>query len=144
MSSQPPLFERPLITTPRPGADVQPTRHFQEFTLPAKYMGMGWGSSGFVDEDRTFRMCELTSRQKEAAGKRAGQSTVKLTHELVFGSISQVGSWATANARDAWTTWWDAIGPKAQRLVEAAFVQLNSVDEEDVASFLGSGTQGAS
>lgn len=142
--TQPPLFERPLITTPRPGADVQPERHYQEFTLPEKHMGMGWASSGFTDRDRTFRMCELTSRAKEAAGKRAGQSTVKLTHELVFGSISRVGDWDTARARDAWTNWWDAIGPKAQRLVEAAFVALNSVDEEDVASFLGSGTTGAS
>lgn len=86
--------------------------------------------------DLQFRMVELTSREQDKAAKLAGDSKSKLTRELIFASLYRVGDWPTNGNRRKLEAWYKAIGPRCQRLVEAAFVALNSVEEEDVASFL--------
>ena len=65
-----------------------------------------------------------------------GTRLTRLTRELIWAAIHQVGDWPTNGNRRKLQAWWKAIGPKAQRLVEAAFVALNSVEEEDVEMFL--------
>jgi len=114
-------------------------RPFMEYTLPEAHLGLGWGSSEFGDADRTFRLVEITPRQQDQAAKVAGNNPSALGRELMFHALWQVGDWKTRRERDRLNRWWDAIGSKGRRLVEAAFMRMQSVEEADVDSFLDSG-----
>ena len=92
--------------------------------------------------DLQFRMVELSPREQDKASKLAGDSKPRLTRELLYAAIYQVGEWPKATNRSKLERWWRAIGPRAQRFVEAAFVAMNSVEEEDIKMFLDSAISG--
>lgn len=143
--------ETDLFTSPTPPqAGGGPVRAYRQWTLPTKLLSGAWSHSEFGESDLTFRMVELRGSEKESAGKRAGSqaSPVLLTQdqllgqELILASMVQVGDWKTARERDKLMRWWDAIGAKCQRLVENAWVAMNSVDEAEIEGFLDSGVNG--
>jgi len=105
-------------------------RPFIEYTIPESMVGLGWGSSGFSEADRSFKMTEISPRQQDHAAK------------LMFAAVWQVGEWKAARERAKLEAWWDAIGSKGRRLVEAAFMRMQSVEEVDVEMFLSSGKPG--
>jgi len=117
-------------------------RPFIEYTIPESMVGLGWGSSGFSEADRTFKMTEISPRQQDHAAKIAGQNASALGRELMFAAVWQVGEWKAARERAKLEAWWDAIGSKGRRLVEAAFMRMQSVEEVDVEMFLSSGKPG--
>lgn len=117
-------------------------RPFMEYTIPESMVGLGWSSSGFSDGDRTFKMTEISPRQQDHAAKIAGQNASALGRELMFASLWIVGDWKTAKERAKLDRWWEAIGSKGRRLVEAAFMRQQSVEEVDVETFLSSGKPG--
>jgi len=92
--------------------------------------------------DLQFRMVELTAREQDKAAKLAGDSKSRLTRELIFAAIYQVGEWPKAGNRSKLDKWWLAIGPRGHRFVEAAFVAMNSVEEEDIKNFLDAAVSG--
>lgn len=124
-------------TTPK---DVE--RPYIEYTLPISAVGLGWQYSQFEEGDLSFRMIELNSREQDQAAKRSGSNQSKLQRELIFAAVWQVGDWKASGNRDKLEAWWEAIGGGGKRMVEAAFVALNSVEEEDVKTFLAAGSRG--
>jgi len=120
-------------------ADARP---FVEYTLPEGIMGLEWEASTFVSTDRTFRLVELTPLQQDHAAKISNGNQSALGRELLFAAIHQVGDWKTGRNRDKLSGWWKAIGAKARRLVEAAFIKMQSVEESDIETFLDSGSAG--
>ena len=49
---------RPPMTAGQLATDQE--RPYVEYTLPERHLGMEWAGSGFTDQDRTFRLIELT------------------------------------------------------------------------------------
>ena len=131
----------PASTTKKiPG--VGPTsrdRDYLEYTLPEQHVGLGWPSSEFQASDLTFKLVEVSPRQQDQAAKIAGQNASALGRELMFAALWQVGDWSTRRERDRLDRWWAAIGSKGRRLVEAAFMRMQSVEEVDIDRFLASG-----
>ncbi len=117
-------------------------RPFVKYTLPEKVLGLDWGGSGFLDSDRTFRLAEVTPIQQDHAAKISSGNQSALGRELLFAAIIQVGEWKTGRNRDKLTSWWKAIGAKSRRMVEAAFMKMQSVEESDIETFLDSGSPG--
>jgi len=128
----------PGLGLPTPLA-TDKSRPFLEYTLPADKLGLGWPDSGFTDKDRAFRLVEITPRQQDQAAKIAGNNPSRLGRELMFAALWQVGDWKTRRERDRLDKWWEAIGSKGRRLVEAAFMAMQSVEDDEVDSFLASG-----
>jgi len=110
-----------------------------EYTLPASMVGIAFSAEGFSDEDRTFKMIEITPRQQDHAAKVANNNPSILSRELLYAAIWKIGGWTTRDNREKLTKWWDAIGSKGRRLVEAAFMKMQSVEEADVENFLAAG-----
>lgn len=110
-----------------------------EYTLPRSMVSRFYERKGFTVEDLTFCMIEITPAQQDRAAKVAGQNPSVLSRELMFAAIWKVGSWKGRDNRQKLQQWWDAIGSKGRRLVEAAFMEMQSVEEADVESFLASG-----
>jgi hypothetical protein len=110
-----------------------------EFRIPADVVGMTWGSSGFADTDLVFRMIELTPMAQDQAMKRGGRNQAKIATEMVLASVWQIGSWRTRADRAKLESWYTAIGPRGRKLVEAAWMSLHSMEDDDVATFLASG-----
>lgn len=129
----------PGLGLPSTGLATDKSRPFLEYTLPAAKLGLGWPDSEFADSDRTFRLVEITPRQQDQAAKIAGNNPSKLGRELMFASLWEVGGWKTRRERDRLDRWWEAIGSKGRRLVEAAFMRMQSVEDDDIDSFLDSG-----
>lgn len=121
------------------GLPTEKARPYLEYTLPADKLGLAWPDSGFTDADRTFRLVEITPRQQDQAAKIAGNNPSKLGRELMFAALWDVGGWKTRRERDRLEKWWEAIGSKGRRLVEAAFMKMQSVEDDEVDSFLASG-----
>jgi hypothetical protein len=117
-------------------------RPFVQYTIDPGYLGMDWAEAGFSDEDATFRLIELTPMATERAIKLGGKNQAKASTELIYAAIWQVGGWKTRNKRKDLERWYDAIGGRGRKLVEAAFMALNSVEEDDVETFLASGKPG--
>lgn len=117
-------------------------RPYVAYTLPANRLGMGWKDSGFTAEDQSFQLVELSPRDTEMAMKLGGKNQAKASNELIFAAISKVGSWTTRTKRKDLERWYTAIGGQGRKLVEAAFMALNSVEEGDVETFLASGQPG--
>lgn len=117
-------------------------RAYREYTLPKEALGLNWDRSDFTEDDLTFRMIELSSREQDSVAKRSGSNQSKLTRELIFAAVWQIGDWKCKPNRDKLVAWYESIGGGGKRLVEAAFVQLNSVEEETVESFLASAKPG--
>jgi hypothetical protein len=110
-----------------------------EYTLPEDMVGIGFKADGFVDRDRTFKMIEVSPRQQDHAAKVANGNGSILSRELMYASLWYVGDWPTGRSRERLAVWWEAIGAKGRRLVEGAFMQMQSVEETDVENFLASG-----
>lgn len=134
----------PQIGIPQDAGQLVTTkaRPFVAYTLPAGQLGLGWADSGFTDQDRAFRLVELSPRDTEQAMKLGGKNQAKASNELIFAAVHQVGNWATRAKRKDLERWYTAIGGKGRKLVEAAFMALNSVEEGDVETFLASGNPG--
>lgn len=137
-------FPRAPGAIPQQAGQLQSERErpYVEFELPAGHLGLEWASSGFGDADRTFRMVELTPRATEQAIKLSGKNQAKASEELIYAAVWQVGDWKTRPKRKDLERWYSAIGGRARKLVEAAFMSLNSVEEDDVETFLASGRGG--
>jgi hypothetical protein len=131
----------PAASTEAPSSSADPVP-FREFTLPAKHLSKKFASVGFGVKDATYRMVELDSRSQDIAAKLAAGNGSVLSRELIFASISHIGGKPVRGNRDMLDRWWEAVGPKAKRLIEAGFMDMQSVGEADVASFLASGTEG--
>jgi hypothetical protein len=110
-----------------------------EYTLPENKISRFFQQQGFEKEDLTFRMIEISPAQQDRAAKTANNNPSVLSRELLFASLWQVGSWSGRDNRDKLAKWWEAIGTKGRRYVEAAFMEMQSVEEADVESFLASG-----
>jgi hypothetical protein len=110
-----------------------------EYVLPEKMVSRFFAAAGFTDGDRTFCMIEITPAQQDRAAKVAGQNPSVLSRELMFAALWKIGSWKGRDNRQRLQKWWDSIGSKGRRLVEAAFMEMQSVEEADVESFLASG-----
>jgi len=108
------------------------------YQIPKQFVSRGFTMAGFADEDRTFAIVEISPAQQDRAAKIADGNASVLGRELMFSSIVRVGSWA-GSKRERLTAWWDAIGPRGRKLVEAAFIALQSVEEADIETFLASG-----
>lgn len=128
---------------PKPGtANPTPTtaeRPHVLYTLPPNMVGLEFAAKGFGDDDRTFAMAEVTPKQQDHAAKVANGNPSVLSRELIFASLYKVGNWRPRDDRERLAQWWDAIGSKGRRLVEAAFLKMQSVEEADVENFLASG-----
>lgn len=125
-----------------PNTSTTPTRTERPhvlYTLPETMVGLEFGASGFTDSDRTFGMAEITPRQQDQAAKAANGNPSILSRELIFASLYKIGDWYPRDDRERLSKWWDAIGSKGRRLVEAAFLKMQSVEEADVENFLASG-----
>ena len=133
-------FPAPTNIPQRDGQLVtDPDRPYMEFRIPAKAVSMGWASSGFGDGDLVFRMIELTPVAQDQAMKRGGRNQSKIATEMVLASVWQIGAWRTRQDRAKLDSWYAAIGPRGRKLVEAAWMSLHSMEDDDVATFLASG-----
>ncbi len=117
-------------------------RPYISYTLPPKMVGLRWDELGFTDADRAFKMTEISPGQQDRAAKLANGNGSILGKELMYSSLYRVGAWKPQSSRDRLDQWWDAIGSKGRRLVEAAFMKMQSVDEVDVDTFLDTGIAG--
>lgn len=115
---------------------------FIEYHLPSTMLGLGWEDTDFGERDQVFRLAEVSPEKQDHAAKIANGNQSILGRELLFAAIYQVGDWKTGRNRERLAAWWRAIGNKGRRLVEAAFVKMQSVDEVDVETFLDSGKSG--
>ena len=115
---------------------------FISYTLPAGMVGLGWDDTDFTEKDLTFRLAEVSPEKQDHAAKIANGNQSVLGRELLYAAIYQVGEWKTARNRERLVSWWRAIGNRGRRLVEAAFVKMQSVEEVDVETFLDSGQPG--
>ena len=129
------------LRTPQQGGQLvtDVDRPFMEFSIPAKAVGMTWASSGFADADLVFRMIELTPMAQDQAIKRGGRNQAKIATEMVLASVWQIGGWRTRAERAKLDSWYAAIGPRGRKLVEAAWMSLHSMEDDDVATFLATG-----
>ena len=127
---------------PGPGGvpvNTDPERAHILYTLPTKMVGTDFEDDGFGDEDRSFKMVEVTPRQQDRCAKVANGNASVLGKEMMYCSLWRIGGWRPGRARDRLDLWWKAIGGKGRKLVEAAFLSMQSVEEKDVDSFLASG-----
>lgn len=115
-------------------------RPYIQFTLPRKLVGWDFGGD---DSQLSFCLVEITPAEQERASRRAGDSTVKLGEEIMFAAIYKIGDVEVARNRDFLNDWWRRIGPRGRQLVEKAFLNMVSVEEDDLKSFLDSGVQGS-
>lgn len=121
------------------GVNTDPDRPHITYTLPEAHLGLSFGTKGFKEADRTFKLVEVSPRQQDRAAKVANGNASILGRELMFSALWRVGDWKPQRDRDRLVDWWDAIGGKGRRLVEAAFLKMQSVEEADVENFLASG-----
>lgn len=126
------------------GIKTEADRPFIQYTLPENMVGLRWTELGFTADDRVFKMSEITPRQQDKAAKLANGNNSVLGRELMFASLYRIGAWKPQRNRDRLTQWWEAVGSKGRRLIEAAFMKMQSVEETDVDSFLDSGVPGGS
>ncbi len=118
-------------------ADIE--RPHIRYEIPEAFIGLAFEAKGFSAEDRVFRMIEITPEQQDRAAKVANNNPSVLSRELMYAAIWKVGSWNGRDNRSRLGEWWSAIGAKGRRLVEAAFMRMQSVEETDVESFLAAG-----
>lgn len=111
----------------------------RKWKLPAKHLGLRWAKAGLADEHREFWLEELTPDMQHAAAKVAKDNASVLQQELLFRSITQIGSRSVGADRDFKELWYKSIGPRCRMLVSTAFGDMVSVDEEDTEAFLASG-----
>jgi len=131
------------ITAPPTHHTVADTeRAHIEYIIPKKHVGLSFFAEGFTDEDLVLRMTEITPAQQDRAAKVAANNSSILSRELMFASLWKVGGWTCRDNRAKLNQWWDAIG-RGRRLVEAAFLEMQTVEEGDVESFLASGRSSA-
>lgn len=121
---------------------LKKARIYTEYTLPLSLAGDAWESSGFEDKDRIVRMVELTAGEQETAAELGGSSGLKISREMLYASLYQIGDWHPRKDRRKLESWWNCIGPKWTNLLQTAFMKMQSVEEEDVESFLSSGAKG--
>lgn len=117
-------------------------RTYWENTLPADLVSDDYASSGFTEDDLTFQMVELTPDEQEKAAELGGQSSSAISREMLFASLYKIGDWEPRRNRDKLEDWYKAIGPKCTSLLQAAFVQMQSVEEKDINTFLAAGKKG--
>lgn len=118
-----------------PADMISPKREGQ----PDRFM-----DAGFAKTDLVFRMRDITPNMQDRCAKIAGNNGSALSRELTFAALYQIGDWDPQRNRDKLEAWWVAIGGKGRRLVESAFMAMQSVAEADVDRFLAGGTPGAS
>ena len=118
-------------------------RPHMKYTLPLKVFSkvgaLAFEKAGFGEEDLTFCMIEIDPQQQDRAAKVANGNPSILGRELQFAALWKVGAWTCRDDRSRLNTWWTAIGTKGRRLVEAAFMEMQTVEETDVESFLSAG-----
>jgi hypothetical protein len=110
-------------------------RPYKRFTLPKEIVGAEWATSGFIDDDLTFGMTEITTEQRIRAAKLAGGAKMDfqaVSLEQTYQCIYMIGGKLTNNNRTVIRNWFGAIGPKGQDIVERLFAEMTSATENDV------------
>jgi hypothetical protein len=121
---------------------LRKARAYTEFTLPKALLSDEYENSRFTKDDLVIRMVDLTPKEQEASAELGGSSGARIAREMVFASLYKIGPWDPRKDRDSLEEWWEAIGPRCTQLVQAAYVKTQSVEEDDVTSFLASGKKG--
>lgn len=120
----------------------QRERDYVEFQLPEKVLGLEWRTSGYSTEALRFAMTELTPEEEDRAVAMAGQG-IKIQqsfNEMVKASLYTVGG-HRVNYEEK-SKWLKAIGPRARKLVERCFNELNGIEEAAGESILATATPG--
>ncbi len=116
---------------------------FKRFTLPKELVGSRWNASQFNDGDLVFGMTEITTEQRLRASKLAGGAKMDfqaVALEQTFQCIYAIGENLTNNNRNVISTWFQAIGPRLQDVVERIFAEMTSATENDVQAVMSAGT----
>lgn len=121
---------------------LKKARTYTEYKLPAKLLGDEWEHSDFTEADLVVRMTQLKMSEQEDAADLGGGSAAKITREMLFASLYQIGDWEPKKDRDRLQDWITAIGPKCVNLLQTAFVKMQSAEEDDIEMFLSSAKKG--
>ncbi len=135
-----------MTLLPEDIAKAESSRPHITYTLPmkSKLAAAAYAAAGFSDADLTFKIVEVKPHQQDKCAKLANGNTSVLGREMMFASLWRIGDWKPAKERDRLESWWDAIGAANRKLIEAAFLELQSVEEAEVDTFLDSGVPSVS
>lgn len=106
-----------------------------EYTLPKNLVSRDWDLD---DKDLTFQIREVTPNIQAQAMKNSSGDPVELQLAMTLLTIAAIGGESTKGKHDFRQRWWRSIGPQGRMLVMQAFMELQSVEEDDTAAFLGS------
>ena len=115
---------------------AEKTEPHYSLTLPKRLMGPRWEKSDFEDKELKFAIIEMTADKQDRAVQAGGQNTSRVGREMMKRSIYMIGDERVYGKGGMIDKWFDAIGARGMRCVEAAWIKLNVVEEDDVDSFL--------
>lgn len=120
---------------PGKGTATTPKRASWKYVLPRRVVSRTWSRD---EGDLAFHLIEMTPDEQDRAVKASGggQNVSAAGHQMIVRSISRIGEKACMNNHDFVERWLKDIGPKGYRLVQAAWVELHSVEDDDVETFL--------
>ena len=117
-----------------PTPDPQPPRHrlnAWRYTIPAS-------ACSSPDAPRSFVIRELTLSDRRRAEDLAHGNAQELGRELIFASVLSFGDTPADGNYEGLVAWYGQIGPRAQLLLDRAFLRHNTPSEDDQAMFLSS------
>ncbi len=126
-----------------PHVPMHKGKPFKRFTLPKELVGAVWATSGFGDGDLVFGMTEITTDQRLRASKLAGGAKMDfqaVALEQTFQCIYMIGESLTNHNRKVIQSWFQAIGPRLQDVVERIFAEMTSATENDVQAVMSAGS----